>query len=180
MQKESPVPRHPKPLQERFWAKVDKASSPNGCWLWTGATGNFGYGVIGRGRRGEGTARAHVLSYEWANGLIPVGMVICHACDTPACVNPAHLFAALQIENVADMNRKGRGVPPPHGAGDANPAAKLDFLDVALVRTLLDDRISHRHAAKLLGVSKSTITRIANNQSWAVTRREIAQCQFAS
>lgn len=168
------MPRHTKPLQERFWEKVDRSSSLNGCWLWTGATNNHGYGVIGRGRRGDGTARAHVLSYEWANGPVPIGLVVCHACDTPGCINPAHLFTAPQSENVADMNRKGRGVPPPHGAGDSSPAAKLDFLDVALVRTLLEDGMSHRRVARELGVSKSTVTRIANHQTWLLPEQEAA------
>lgn len=165
-----PVKR--KPIEERFWPKVDKSTSPNGCWLWKGAKHEFGYGVIGRGGRGEGIARAHVLSYEWANGPIPKGMFVCHACDTPPCVNPAHLFAGLPRENSTDMYRKGRGVPPPRGAGEANPAAKLDFLDVALVRTLLDEGLPHRRIARELGVSKSAVTRIANYQTWATPMHE--------
>jgi hypothetical protein len=173
-QMEIHVPGSRRPLEERFWDKVEKSDQPDGCWLWTGATHDFGYGIIGRGRRQEGTVRAHVLSYEWVNGPVPVGMVVCHACDTPACVNTAHLFAAPQLENVADMNRKRRGVPPPTGAGADNPAAKLDFMDVALVRTLLDDGMPHRRVAKHLAVSKSTITRIANDQAWTAPIQEVA------
>jgi len=165
-----------RPLEERFWEKVDKSSGVNGCWLWTGAKANYGYGVIGRGRRSDGIVRAHVLSYEWANGPVPAGMVVCHSCDTPACVNPDHLFAAPQTENIADMNRKGRGVPPPRGARDDNPSAKLDFLDVALVWTLLEHGMTHQGIAREVGVSKSTITRIANNQTWAMPIVETAKC----
>jgi hypothetical protein len=174
------VPRHPKPLEQRFWEKVDRSGDPNGRWLWTGATGNFGYGVISRGRRGEGNASTHVLSYEWAKGPVPEGMFVCHACDTPACVNPSHLFAAPPRENVADMNCKGRGVPPPRGAGEMNPAAKLDFLDVALVRTPIDDGLTHRRIARELGVSKSAVTRIANNQTWAMPEQESVSCRSGS
>lgn len=160
------MPRSIRSLEERFWAKVDKTSSETGCWLWTGATANYGYGVIGRGRRIDGVCRAHVLSYEWANGPVLDGMVVCHRCDTPACVNPTHLFAAPQTENIADMNRKGRGVAPPRGAGENNPSAKLDYLDVALVRTLLEHGMHHRRIARELGVGKSTISRIAQNLNW--------------
>jgi hypothetical protein len=160
------MPRSMEPLETRFWAKVDKTTSTTGCWLWTGALANSGYGAIGRGRRCDGVARAHVLSFEWTNGPVPNGMVVCHRCDTPACVNPAHLFAAPQTENIADMNRKGRGVSPPRGAGENNPSAKLDYLDVALVRTTLAHGMPHRRIARELGVGKSTISRIAQNLNW--------------
>jgi DNA invertase Pin-like site-specific DNA recombinase len=101
-------------------------------------------------------------------------MFVCHRCDTPLCVNPEHLFAGSPRENSADMYRKGRGKPPPRSAGEENPSAKLDFLDVALVRTLLADGMSHRRIACELGVGKSTITRIANNQTWATSGEEAA------
>lgn len=75
-----------------------------GCWLWLGPTAN-GYGVFNdQGRR----VRAHRAAYEQANGPIPDGMVICHKCDTPSCVNPDHLFCGTQRDNVRDMAVKGR------------------------------------------------------------------------
>jgi ferredoxin-like protein FixX len=38
----------------------------------------------------------------------PSELVACHRCDTPSCVNPGHLFAATQKENMQDALRKGR------------------------------------------------------------------------
>ena len=92
-------------VSERFWAKVDKTGE---CWLWTGANVG-GYGHINIGGR---MVRSHRLSYEWANGPIPKGLVVCHRCDTPACVNPAHLFAGSQRDNHKDCYVKGRRTLP--------------------------------------------------------------------
>lgn len=97
------------PLEQRFWAKVDKTGQGgelhldgDPCWLWTGAqggppTGRYGY--IQRGRRGEGLARVHRLSYEWTHGPIPDGLEPDHLCGHTLCVNPAHLEAVTGREN---------------------------------------------------------------------------------
>lgn len=101
------MPRRLIPVKERFWAKVAKAG-PDECWLWAGSTRHGGYGSL----RGEGSRTcisAHRYSYEQHKGQIPDGTVVCHSCDTPACVNPAHLWAGTELQNALDKERKGRG-----------------------------------------------------------------------
>lgn len=93
-----------KSLEERFWEKVQKSS---GCWLWMAAKANYGYGVINLGT-GLGLVRAHRLSWAMHNGPVPEGREVCHRCDVPACVNPAHLFLGTHGDNMRDMVKKGR------------------------------------------------------------------------
>lgn len=99
-----------KSLADRFWAKVDKGAelAPGGCWLWIGSTERHGYGQISVGAKH--LARAHRISYELNIGAIPSGMVVCHRCDLPVCVNPAHLFIGTLSDNSRDMISKGRGI----------------------------------------------------------------------
>lgn len=100
-------------IHERFWAKVDK-STKNGCWEWTACTTQKGYGTFyalnADGK--ETNIRAHRFSYELVYGKIPDGLMVCHKCDNPKCVNPNHLFLGTGKENMEDAKRKGRHYTP--------------------------------------------------------------------
>lgn len=104
------IPAH---VIERFWAKVDRTAE---CWIWTAARTPFGHGVFASVPGGGRLERAHRFSWRLTNGQIPEGMCVCHRCDVPACVNPAHLFLGTVLDNNADMRRKGRGSRPPQMA----------------------------------------------------------------
>lgn len=99
------VGKHSVPASNRFSASY--VCEPNsGCWLWTGHWDKDGYGkIMVDGRR----RRAHVYAYEAAHAVsVLPHTLICHRCDTPQCVNPAHLFIGTSADNTADMMRKGR------------------------------------------------------------------------
>jgi hypothetical protein len=114
----SPAPKGyvPKPslTAEEFWAMTDRSGE---CWEWTGNRTRPGYGSARfRGK----TVGAHRVAWMLANDSeIPARMMICHHCDNPPCVNPAHLYCGTASDNVRDAYDRGRisrtqpRTPPP-------------------------------------------------------------------
>lgn len=92
-------PRPQGTAEERFWPKVDRSRGADACWLWTGARTGPGrtYGsFLYEGRN----ARAHRVAYTLVNGPIPDGLTIDHLCRVRLCVNPSHLEAVTNHENL--------------------------------------------------------------------------------
>ena len=98
-------------LAPRFRAvAVDRLE--NGCWIWLGRTRSAPrYGAIyWNDEAGRHSVGAHRISYILAHGTVSPTDVVMHICDTPLCVNPDHLRAGTQGDNMRDAARKGRVV----------------------------------------------------------------------
>lgn len=158
------MPSVPHDLFRKFFDRVEKPADDAGCWLWTGAVDREGYGMfytaIDDDRR---THRAPRISYLIHKGTIPDGMVVCHTCDVPACVNPDHLFIGSSQDNTSDMLTKGRSNPR---IGERHGSAKLTEQDVRDIRVLRGQGIGVRELARRYNVSHGTITLIASRKTW--------------
>ena len=174
-----------KTVKERFEKKF-VVDAESGCWLWTASKFPNGYGQIGIGGRNR---YAHRVSHELYVGPIPDGMLVCHTCDIPLCVNPSHLWLGTHADNMSDRNKKGRqAAGNKHGArlhperlahGDNNGArlypermprgeqhsgAKLTAVDVLAIRATVG--LTQKHLGLKYGVAQTQISRILSGKKW--------------
>lgn len=156
----------PERVVARFWSRV--AVQVGQCWPWGRAKNCDGYG------RFKITQQKEVLAHRLAFALthereLQPGEVIRHACDNPACCNPAHLSTGTQRDNVRDRVERARSAK-----GHKNGRAKLTE---AQVREILASPMSAAKVAARYGVSKGTITDIRSGRNWGwLQRRGFPAC----
>ena len=174
---------------KRFWSKV-MIGTPNECWEWTAGCDKDGYGQFSIGYTGT---RAHRFSYLINRGPIAKGMVVCHTCDNPRCVNPSHLWLGTIEDNNRDMKAKGRSAvgqrngaytkPETRARGDRHGSAihpermlrgsqqsqaKLTEADVRFIRSAVALHTSTQaELSRRFGVSQSKISQIIKRRAWA-------------
>lgn len=163
-----------KTVEERFWEKVQKT---DGCWLWTGAgsKSELGYGLFYFNGRYMG---AHRASWIMRHGEIPDDLFVCHHCDNPTCIRPAHLFLGTQKENLADRESKGRTLKGKDHWAHQKPErlARGSFhgntrLTESVVREMrqkyADKKASQNELSREYGLSQASVNSILMGKTWA-------------
>lgn len=152
-----------KPKNISFEDRYNLYSAPDpnsGCWLWMGNITSNGYGDFKDKNRKQ--VLAHIASYKTFKGDTK-GLCVLHKCDIRSCVNPDHLFLGTRKENIEDMDKKGRRVPP---FGERNVNAKLTWIKAEAIREKLKNGQSSRSLAKEYTLNRSTVLDVKNNRTW--------------
>lgn len=148
--------------RERFIAKTIR-STDSDCWIWKNKKDKWGYGrftcgkVHGRKRQISAHRASHILFI----GPIPDGLCVLHKCDTPACVNPRHLYAGTFQQNTADMMDRKRC-----RCGSSVANAKLTEDDVRKMRALHMDGFGEDRLSKMFKVARSTARDVIKRRRW--------------
>lgn len=138
-------------LEERFWASVIKGG-PNECWPWK--FGLYPYGQLNH-------EPAHRVSWRLHYGPIPEGQVVRHRCHNKACVNPRHLRAGTQKQNIHDTTQIKR-----HAWGERHGRRKLTAKSVLAIRRLASKGTDVHTLADRFGVQRVQIARIVRRERW--------------
>jgi len=179
-------------MRENVAERLERLSTPEpntGCTLWLGCiAAETGYGLIHCRPK---LLSAHRVAYETFVGPIPDGMRVCHRCDNPPCINPAHLFLGTAADNSADMVAKGRSAGGtrhwshlypelrPRGArngsikhperlkrGEDHPSVKLTTENVISIRRRVAAGEVQRTIARQFNVTAALINAIVRRKLW--------------
>jgi hypothetical protein len=149
-------------LAQRIAARSEVVQS--GCREWKAGKSKAGYGQL---RSGGKVVYAHRASFELAYGPLAPGQFVCHKCDNPACVEPSHLFAGTQADNMKDCAKKGRTAL---NSGEQSGKAKLtDAAAVEIYRRRQAGESNHK-LAREFHIDPTVVSRIGNGLAWAHIR----------
>jgi len=142
--------------KSRFFASFKRKKE--GCWEWNKARNHGGYGTFYHNKR---TWIAHRISWILHYGKLEKGMFVLHKCDNPACVRPDHLFVGTNKDNLRDCAEKGR-----IASGERNGNSKMTNSTVKKIRKLSNCGMKGTEIANLVGVHKSTVSRVLRKIIW--------------
>ena len=133
------------------------------CWLWSGCTDDWGYGLFSINRKNY---RTHRIMYYLNYGVDPGELLVCHTCDIPNCVNPKHLWLGTDAQNNADMIAKKRSKHPSQ-IGELNGTSKLTGKLVKKIREQYKQGATTiRQLATQYSVSHNAIWLAIKHKTW--------------
>tara|TARA_B110000503_G_scaffold139588_1_gene228328 strand:- start:868 stop:1350 length:483 start_codon:yes stop_codon:yes gene_type:complete len=152
-------------LIDKFYENLPDILDENICWEWKGWI-NHKKGGYGQLVHNKTLHKAHRISYEIYYAE-PLGNLHClHTCDNPICVNPLHLFAGTNLDNIKDKMKKGRCYTGDQ-KGENNGASKLNNKDVIEIRKLYNTKnYTTYKLGEIYNVHRSTISYIVNNKTF--------------
>lgn len=143
--------------QYRFYLKVDKKTDDD-CWEWQACRNKYGYGTFGLQSK---IYLSNRIAYYIAYGE-PGKQRVLHECNNPPCCNPKHLHVGTHQENMKKIFLEGRC----ERRGEFNPRANIYNEIATKVRKLHLQGIAQAEIARLIGIDKTAIWRIVNNQAY--------------
>lgn len=160
------TPRHPNAylrLKDRY-----QICPVRGCWLWLLSKDKGGYGKASYdGRQWQ----AHRLSYfVFVSDLID-GLIICHECDNPACINPTHLTQADHSYNNSALGRIAKVSKALTGRKRLLPVPDYVREQLSISLTGKPKSIQTRERMSVYSRNRSEEHQQRLNQSQAETRR---------
>lgn len=142
-----------------FFQKVSPCPI-TGCWWWTAAVDQDGYGKFQTGtHRNQRHWRAPRVSLALVGIDIESDQIALHTCDQPSCVNPAHLRLGSPKENARDCLARGRR---PRVSTN-----KLHEIQVVQIFQLAALNISQPEIGARVGVHRKTVNNILNGKTWS-------------
>lgn len=160
--------------EDRFWSHVDKDTpyGPDGdCWRWTASVDSTGHGRFRAWGRQPG---AHRYSFVYHGGVLPTAAkphdaCVLHTCDMRDCVNPQHLYASDQGENIDDREARRHLRVWKRFAFRRPEAVKRPTspINAELVLAFRQDPRSQAAIAADLGVAQATIHNIKSRKTWS-------------
>ena len=127
-----------------------------GCWLWTGPCDRNGYGYICIGSK-------KIMVHRYLAGVSDSSICVCHKCDTPACVNPDHMFFGSQVDNMRDMNAKGRHFRP---RGEIHPKSKISNSLAAKAREMFSSGFTRKQISDHIHLGYRSTCLLLQGKTW--------------
>ena len=146
--------------EERFWSRVALTADIDRCWEWQAGKFNTGYGQVAVNGK---AVPAHRAAWFYTKGFWPT-LILLHACDNRACVNPNHLREGTHQDNSDDKFSRGREV---FAKGEDHGNSKLTVNAVRKIRELYaKGGKSQRELEDQFGVGHGVVSKIIKRRAW--------------